>query len=1277
MPVWLLTLSAALVLVCIIDTSSVFADVSVADFNTNGTFEGSSINGVPNGWELVTSNSAVNLVPSISTASPHSGSKCLKLTCSYASVSQVYGLVRANLSCEPSKKYKFTLYIKSDSNDGYCWFGGGKEWRWINTIPMGTYGWTSFEATYTTGSDETSVPFFILAAGNATIYIDDVYVECLGTSESPTILPTYTAWSTSQLQSAFSNIQTQTAALDTQLQALKTAGANTDYAQIKLSMIKAFIPNVNNKITNSDYALACTVMLDEMNQLVSALQSDITALTDDPKCVPAAYRYRTGTITPSGFSQVADVYDPTTKQVVSRPAILNGFGHFNTVADDIPDWQNRGCNLIQIEQGPDCVYSSNGTLYVNVGPINDVVEKLQSAAANNVSVILLISPHYLPSSAGAPWWSDDTTVWAYYKAYLAKLLPKIKDIPSLQSITLSNEPASYPVPDDTLLQSTWLQYITNKYSNIASLNAAYGGTSYDSFSNVPIPPNDKLLPSNYTHNERPWIYDWERCNETRFASWHKRMADLVHQYAPNIKVQSKVAGGLIAGLQANGVDPEMFASLTDYCGFDQVGGLSIIYDLDPSFQTAPTVNSENHLINPDINYDMVDNSEIYADIFIQAMHGQTASAAWTYEPNSSDTEQTTFAIRPAGMEAVARCGMDLMRVAPAIAAIQETPREVAIIYSPASQWYDDSHRSMWVSTWNAFFNTGLRVRFLSEKQLQAGQFGNVKVLILPETQVIEPETISAISSFVAAGGKVISLGHVMEYSTGWTPISSSVVDPLIWKRIDTLSIGWEKQVISWIKQAGVTPDVTLASSSNPNLNGIHWLSGTYNGKKVVSIVNTSGDSADISISSPGVIRAHELITDKDIQLPITLPNYSAVVIQITQESPQVTIPVTLVNPGFDEVYTDSTMTTLLNLNVHGNLTVGLGSTSAGDGTAAYTPGWVSPATWNCIIDAPTTDMLPNGGYSGYVGLGLSGWMAQLIPSFTIQPGKYVLTAKVGGRADYHPGSAIMRLLANQTTVWPDLSDDYVLYAPSIPWGSFVQWKSTYNVTSDNANIGEPLIIHFTIVGDQVLFDDVSLDFTPATQQSILGLKTTVDNSVVYIIEPKIVTVSSGTFSDGSFYIEEPSRVSGIKIVPKSGLASVNVGDRIVLSGEMATDANGEKIINASNIDIVEAGSPLGALGMPNKAVVAQWPDVSGLYVSIWGKVTVRNNSGGSDAWFYIDDGSGIQDGSGYTGIKCSGDSNCTTPNCGDYVKVTGIMSIQKNSSNTIRFCKTLLWTAYN
>ena len=71
------------------------------------------------------------------------------------------------------------------------------------------------------------------------------------------------------------------------------------------------------------------------------------------------------------------------------------------------------------------------------------------------------------------------------------------------------------------------------------------------------------------------------------------------------------------------------------------------------------------------------------------------------------------------------------------------------------------------------------------------------------------------------------------------------------------------------------------------------------------------------------------------------------------------------------------------------------------------------------------------------------------------------------------------------------------------------------------------------------------------------------------------------------------------------------------------------------------------------------PHNVGLLVKTWGKVTYRNTT---QKFFYIDDGSGLSDGSGYTGIRVSynnlaSGNNISAPTIGHYLTVTGISSV--------------------
>lgn len=180
------------------------------------------------------------------------------------------------------------------------------------------------------------------------------------------------------------------------------------------------------------------------------------------------------------------------------------------------------------------------------------------------------------------------------------------------------------------------------------------------------------------------------------------------------------------------------------------------------------------------------------------------------------------------------------------------------------------------------------------------------------------------------------------------------------------------------------------------------------------------------------------------------------------------------------------------------------------------------------------------------------------------------------------------------------------------------------------------------------------------------LKILSDGVPLRITVPKVCTASSSTFADGSYYIEDEDRTSGIKVVPGVAVPAVTPGERITLEGEMSTDANGERVINISSISSQAAGSEVTALGTANRSVSGIGASVSGLLVKMWGRVTFV---AGDDSYIYMDDGSEINDGSGHTGVRVilSGLTNPVTKvlSVDQYVIITGLVGLARDGATTI------------
>ncbi len=155
--------------------------------------------------------------------------------------------------------------------------------------------------------------------------------------------------------------------------------------------------------------------------------------------------------------------------------------------------------------------------------------------------------------------------------------------------------------------------------------------------------------------------------------------------------------------------------------------------------------------------------------------------------------------------------------------------------------------------------------------------------------------------------------------------------------------------------------------------------------------------------------------------------------------------------------------------------------------------------------------------------------------------------------------------------------------------------------------------------------------------------------------------------DGHFYAEEADRSSGIRVDhPAQGLI---VGQRVRVEGAMGTNANGERFIAANSIAAAGSGEvePLhvtgktlggGDFGQPpngQQGITGSFGlNNIGLLVATSGRVSAPRVPSG---WFYIDDGSGVSDGTGIPGIYVDAGGLLTPPQ-GSFATVTGVSSCE-------------------
>ncbi len=151
-------------------------------------------------------------------------------------------------------------------------------------------------------------------------------------------------------------------------------------------------------------------------------------------------------------------------------------------------------------------------------------------------------------------------------------------------------------------------------------------------------------------------------------------------------------------------------------------------------------------------------------------------------------------------------------------------------------------------------------------------------------------------------------------------------------------------------------------------------------------------------------------------------------------------------------------------------------------------------------------------------------------------------------------------------------------------------------------------------------------------------------------------VSSGAAPGGTtLYVQAEDRSSGIRVALASPvLAEVPVGARVEVTGTVGS-FSGERALLSSGLRVAGAGAPPEPLGVSNRVFGGAGLSNAGLLVRTWGKVTSRGSG-----FFYVDDGSGLADGTSTggqpnTGVRVAGDPSRVEP--GQTVQVTGVSSV--------------------
>lgn len=560
------------------------------------------------------------------------------------------------------------------------------------------------------------------------------------------------------------------------------------YVSVPLAVLDRHLPLLQKRLSNASgdgeklfYAEQAAMTRQETADILNVLERDLKTLQSGGK-LPEAWAFRSSPITLEGGWPVAAALREDGREE-RRPVIFTGFGHFGDIDRDMAIFPGMGVNVVQIELGPSSLFPREGKtreFEADYSVVNSrILPMMEKAWKNNIKIALLISPHYHPAwllkkypelastSGFLKYEVNQPKAREMVQAYIAALLGKLKESPyfgAIHSICLSNEPVYTACrPDNPFSRQEFKRYMEKKYGTVAEFNKSAGSRFTDC---------DAMLDA-VTANNPAAKYEFYTFAREAFADWHRLLAEEVKKAAPGMPVHTKIMVFSSPFEYASGVDPELMADFSDYNGNDNYvyqrgrwiadwNEMAMTHEMQISAKPMSIANTENHII-PDKETRPVSNDHIYTANFQQFITGASTLTTWVWADYQYDFAKKNpthvfignIFLRPGNIAAHCLSGLDGIRLAPEIRKFMDYRPEVAILYSPTATILNPgSYRAETDALYTALCFTGYRPRFLSERQLARGEFGNSKLLYVAGAKNVSRAARQGMKKFTANGGKI-------------------------------------------------------------------------------------------------------------------------------------------------------------------------------------------------------------------------------------------------------------------------------------------------------------------------------------------------------------------------------------------------------------------------------------------------------------------------------------------------------------------------------------------
>lgn len=324
----------------------------------------------------------------------------------------------------------------------------------------------------------------------------------------------------------------------------------------------------------------------------------------------------------------------------------------------------------------------------------------------------------------------------------------------------------------------------------------------------------------------------------------------------------------------------------------------IWYDLQTDIKTAPTYNTEEHIIQDGsrmiYNYDELKYN--VATMWQGAVHGKGGSIVWFWDrearsESGSYLHNPLLPERPDTVAALGKMTLDLNRLSREIVAIQDEKANIGMLYSINSAPYTNDWMNMIYTAYSAIGENGQKTKFITESQTE--KLSEIKTLVVPHCPSVTDATFEAIKNFVQNGGRLIIFGSdsLSRNEYGEERNKDEVNALLAQAEVkDVFAVGTDldsksvdevySTISNEISKENYSEITVIDKATGKPLKNCEYLYSEYDGKYVVNICTYRDDGVEVSIIANGknVGKMTDLIETEDYSDSITIPAYTPVLI---------------------------------------------------------------------------------------------------------------------------------------------------------------------------------------------------------------------------------------------------------------------------------------------------------------------------------------------------------------------------------------------------------------